>query len=855
MTITVGQAMQWSPSVLNELASQWLTAGQEISDQIERAKSANDQSEDYWRAASGDAAREHIRKIGSDGWKIVDVLEAAAKAASAGADTIAFQHRIVLINIEAGQQAGFGVLDDGTMMVPASAITPALQLRHGEAAFRVLQQYANQLSSNLYEGLQQLGWADEETAEAIARAFEPLEKVPGVNPALLSGSLTGLTAEDGIADGHLLRDGKMSDEDRDRVADILSAARLTPEQIEALERGEPVQTLPQSTYDYLNNFYNSAGKEGVLDLADHLRAREQAGDAGAADGLDGLANGLLTLSNEKIGTGTSTGGYERIPPEIRDLVTYAHDYNPEGRYTDWEQHNVNRFDMVRFADLIGESNPGHQPGSEFALDLNRAAANYVEILDKPLTDYGNTEFPAYEGAPAMAGMPEAAAKLLDIGVRNEEASYALLTGVAPDGGELGFHRDSVLLPLMTHEWPDDGASAGRLVDWIREDAIVVDPSDTSQLASSTRAGEAAFGLSQVLASTHSGYDHPGPLDMSNNFDRLIDIPGPSGEGTQSIGQLNPALTQSLAGAMAPYATNLTDPSPNAAELFGTDGFGYVGPEDASRLVTILNTDSEAGAYFNGVALAQAEALDRAFAREYAPGSGMAGLGETAGRLHGLVEVGIVGATVDQNLDAQALAQEQMQRRIDSVGVSQAITAGAVGYIPGVGGMASSGVYILGDSMIRDIVDAGDGYQAGAADFSIRGESGAAGGRLSDLLTSGPRSHSMLSELVDQGRVPPGSIDEIYLNNGRLVSYSEIIENDGELDLGDRPITDKYPDLLEASGIPYNALDYYGTRFGEGYDDLRFVLNPMALSNGEGAPQFSAMLRGTISDGLPDRWRR
>ncbi|WP_422627544.1 hypothetical protein [Rhodococcus sp. (in: high G+C Gram-positive bacteria)] len=552
-------------------------------------------------------------------------------------------------------------------------MTPALLIRKA-----TLHAAALSYTGRITQCLADIGTADANAATAVADAFAEVRRDSGVEPSRFTG-YENLATADGTADGAALRQGTWGPDDYGRVGDIISAIQLSPDQLEALARGETVVRVPPMALDYLRDFYREAGTDGLLNAVDVLRGREADGDSRAASHIDALANGLLMVSNENVGAGTTTGGMEHLPGNLAEQlnrVAYGPD-DPGQSLADI--HNAAAGRLPEFARFIGEANPGFVPGAEFSETLVRASSRIADLA--PVDgDYPTDAYSQFEFGPI-------AEACVDIGGRNEDAAYHVLT--APDNAR-------VLMPLFEHEWSDDGAGVGQLVEWIAEDAVVTDPTDTTR---ADRAGEASYALSQVLSSSGSE-STLGFLDEPNKnpYDRLMNIPG-VGDGKSSLGEVNPALTQAMAGAFSPYVVDMVTDN---RMLSMTSNFGQLGPVEATRLFSLLSSDPSAGMVINGSALAAAHEIDQGFARN--PDSTM--LGETSGRLRAVVEGGLDAELGDRINDQSESKSERADRRAAYFGASQAAIATGIGFVaPPWGAVASGGVYVGGAFLASDFIDA------------------------------------------------------------------------------------------------------------------------------------------------------
>ncbi|WP_431963335.1 hypothetical protein [Nocardia sp. bgisy134] len=247
------------------------------------------------------------------------------------------------------------------------------------------------------------------------------------------------------------------------VANQLPTHALTDEQLKILSEGGEVDTLPASVQEYYKELYKTGGKEGILGLSEYLQEQEKVGNPEAATQLDSLANGLMVISNEDIGTGrgddgklTGTGNYENVPKEFRELLEAKRtDINPIG--TDpskaqsptvllQQQHE----DTSALAALLSESNPGYEPGTQLGTKMYEKAADMVQ------DQY------------TWNDRDEAAAAFANLGGRNDDSAHQIWTG---EGMGDKYDRDETVRTLLGYEkWPDEGKGASTLIDRITEES-------------------------------------------------------------------------------------------------------------------------------------------------------------------------------------------------------------------------------------------------------------------------------------------------------------------------------------------------------------------------------------------------
>ncbi|WP_431949379.1 hypothetical protein [Nocardia lijiangensis] len=247
------------------------------------------------------------------------------------------------------------------------------------------------------------------------------------------------------------------------VANQLPTHALTDEQLKILSEGGEVDTLPASVQEYYKELYKTGGKEGILGLSEYLKEQEKAGNPEAATQLDSLANGLMVVSNEDIGTGrgedgklTGTGSYENVPKDFRELLEAKRtDIDPIG--TDprkaqspavllQQQHE----DTSALAALLNESNPGYEPGTQLGTKMYEKAADMVQ------DQY------------TWNDRDEAAATFANLGGRNDDSAYQIWSG---QGMGDKYDREETVRTLLGYEnWPDEGKGASTLIDRITEES-------------------------------------------------------------------------------------------------------------------------------------------------------------------------------------------------------------------------------------------------------------------------------------------------------------------------------------------------------------------------------------------------
>ncbi|MGW4249317.1 TPR repeat region-containing protein, partial [Nocardia sp. NPDC004722] len=331
-----------------------------------------------------------------------------------------------------------------------------------------------------------------EAAELVRGAGDLFGSDLDVGDAAAQGGRLG--AEDGRAVADAVKNGDTAK--LDEIGSRLPVAVLTPDQKQALIEGRDVPSLPAEVQDYYKEFFANAGRDGVLGLSDRLDARATAGpghpvDTMAASQQQGLADGMLAVTNEHLGTGTgpdgkliSPGSYTNLPTDIRQLIsgrvfdkTGGQIAGPDGIVKDIHQRE-------QLANLVSKASPGTVGGKTFSMEVARQGASlarYLNESEKPL--YGGHLPPDF--GPDDKGKIEAAAnRFLGVGERNHEADYQLLTGRDSNTGaripnDLSFGSGGdefhpakgnydpkeFARDVFGHTWDDRGRTASGLFDW------------------------------------------------------------------------------------------------------------------------------------------------------------------------------------------------------------------------------------------------------------------------------------------------------------------------------------------------------------------------------------------------------
>ncbi|MEN3221974.1 EspA/EspE family type VII secretion system effector [Mycolicibacterium porcinum] len=412
-----------------------------------------------------------------------------------------------------------------------------------------------------------------------------------------NGKEDGQALADQAKLGSALRDPAVLD----RVAKNLPQSPLLEEELQALADGKEVDSVPKETLDYYHDFFKAAGKDGLLMLDRHLESQEASGNGEAGSQRDRLANGLTVTSNEKIvdrnpdGSVASRGGYDQLPSDLREMLeTRRSDPTYPGwdtlGPTDAKNHHV--ADVVQFSELMGESNPGYQPGSRLGTEMYLKSA---DMVGNSLGGWGMTDTPpeSYE---------RAASSLAEVAGRNDEASYRIWSGTG-EGLPDGYNREETVRTLIGHDWSESGSEgngAATLLDWITDGSNLpadnemgerarqafieiphmLAPSDTDPVWAEQRDAFArnpaiATEMSQVLAANVDALVAPGayqggfletridetghPQLNADDTSRLLELGGYSEQGRSTLAVAAETLRlRELGDAMSSHSGDLKD---------------------------------------------------------------------------------------------------------------------------------------------------------------------------------------------------------------------------------------------------------------------------------------------------------
>lgn len=251
-----------------------------------------------------------------------------------------------------------------------------------------------------------------------------------------------------------------------------------------------------------------------------------------------LADGLLMLSNEKLG-----GGFSKVPAEIRQDL----------RDTGWRHWNApgdkaadpfrgNGFpELARFL-LNRDPKSKIGPGDEFAAGLGRSATENLHLQQFLQREYGNV---------ALGGPPQEMAQTPLLNTAEVQQILGVVAFSHQASAKLMSDPEAVRV-LIGHGWEDKGAAVAGLFDWAAK--VALDPKSPEYVM----AKQATADLINAVTVNDSDESSPGHQMFK-----------------ESVGWVtaSPEIAQAFSKLIAANLSDFGDPEPG----------GATGPEDKFHL--------------------------------------------------------------------------------------------------------------------------------------------------------------------------------------------------------------------------------------------------------------------------------
>jgi hypothetical protein len=419
-------------------------------------------------------------------------------------------------------------------------------------------------------------------------------------------------------------------------------------------------------------------------MIDQLNQNGQNGGA-VTDALQLLGNENITTAGADpdaqpgdVGYVPTQGGMQNLPSGIRETferplrgpVVPTQGTNEQGNPTiempdPW--HPFPELDNYRdVAAIVSAGDPALQQGT--AMD--------AALLDKSqqiLNDMHDSPSIAWKEQIDMSQrlIDPAVQDMLSAAGRDQMAVHGALTNVSGRPDNPGFVED-----LFTHQWADDGAAAGTLLQGTG--AVPTDLTDPTQLEQATRAGQTMHAVDEWVG---------------NNAPALLNV---EGTGDQAVGQVNPELTQALAEANKPFIDDMLGNSLDSSQGFRPlDDLKNPEMPVMRDLFAVIDTNQDAAAALNSQAYLNGLQYQANFEQSIIDGGAVnTGDLQSAGTLRGVIDS---GANIADN-DAISYGNLQDVNAYESRGQWFDFAKTLGGEIPGVSAILDWNDKIPGDPL-------------------------------------------------------------------------------------------------------------------------------------------------------------
>ncbi|MCQ4121659.1 TPR repeat region-containing protein [Rhodococcus tibetensis] len=756
MTITRAQLESWDPSMLTKVGDAWIALGAKVEDLFGRYVDGVTRVNDgYWEGKTAEAAQGRANADKKTALALVDHLETLANRAKQGFHDVDAPLQRARMAILGAETAQFRVSENLVVTDPVNPDADADRVNDLVAWQRDLTEAATAAVN-----------ADQAVREALSSVRETLRA------AFTSAAALG--ADQGRTDAaHLVSDpGGLTPE---QIQRLVEASALTPEQLDAVNSGNAA-IIPASHMEYLNQVSRSLDGKNPQEI-------QQIMEKLPPDAQRSLANSLQLISNEKV-TATvkgdsevpSKGGANLLPDKVRESLTrddlVVRDFKMVGSSGAFSVELNGVADSQAIAKIVEAGDPQYKVGSsldQHLLDVGR------QYLDAQVAHEQNPNH-KFEYFTVDGRGTENTAITEGIFAAVADDKIAVENAVThPDTGQ-GLVRD-----VLVHNWSDNGQAASALFEFGRNDAVVEDQNNPADVATATRTGSIMSAVAE---------------NMSTDWDTLKNIPQTGG---QSVGQVNPDLLRTVSHSMSPYISDLA--RAGRPENPGFDIGTWADPADnnhfggSSNVFAVLNTDPEAGTHFTQSAMQEILAAEGRYAHDpSAPLSG--GDLSTAGRIHGLMDRGLLLSTEDSYSDKAEQAQAIYDRKAAAYGALTSLGSLGIDSLPG-GGYINTMIDAGGDPLKDAII-------------------GKAPGPAPSVTLEAPDFYRDYYNIIRAAPVLPESFRQEYSwafdGSGNLLSWDDV-RSKPDLDVS---MKDGYQDMFNQLGDP---ADGNGERIRNGYDDV------------------------------------
>lgn len=608
-----------------------------------------------WSGAAHEAAISRADSERKEMLRVSDAFEALQKALSNGA---AHLPELITSVRNLGHQVEdnmFSIADDYTVtddynyalaLVIADGNKATIKQINDLKAKRARE--AKEAAADLTRKATALGDEDNAVAQAINSALAEL-----VTAAPQSSLYKGASAKDDL---RAMADGKASPEQRARLRD---AWTLTDDQKSALANGKPV-TLAPGQMEYLKSLSHSLDDMSASEIA-------KLGEGHDHDSVQrGVADTMRMVSTAGIKDSSGHGGsLDNLPTRVQTLlkedpvVKTSKDvgtlFNPETK----DQFGVSHTsDFNALASILDKGSPGTASGAFVDKGMLRQSTAIAQLADKPYDEL----------TTSSRELNSTASHMLSAASKDHVAVHDVLTGVNMDQTMDGGHFDSNanLKTMLTHEWGSNDQGV--------KDVLASVGSDAHNGAGFMRdeAGQSASAIAHHIAANQNDY---------------LNIPGQSND---SIGKVNPGITQELSKTLSPYIGSMAQVGD---DYTGTSGFTpFTGNKEMSAVFSVIDSNDEAAKYFNHAAFADVQDIDHMVGADPEHHTSMVG---NAAHIAYAAQTGIDQTSADHDHDSAA-AHAGKARLINLISDT------TVGNVPGLGGTASAAIDYNSDDIASSL---------------------------------------------------------------------------------------------------------------------------------------------------------
>jgi hypothetical protein len=330
-----------------------------------------------------------------------------------------------------------------------------------------------------------------------------------------------VSAEEGRRAAQILLDPNSSLADREWARRVLAAVNADAKKKLAAGKGEH---LTAGELAYLTALWAGLGPN----------LEKLGSNSGPQTDFKELGNSLLALSNEKLG-----GGFNNLPPQVRDLLTQSSikDTTGEISYSGATTHTLSIANEGQWSALtVLLQGTDIEGGKDFSVNLTHRVDEIIGAYNQ--THPGNSLYNSSGLLNDKDHLSIGLQSALAASTRNHDADNVLLTG--PEGPKILDH-------LINFPWNDKGTAASGFVDWIAQDTAAAHASGHED----PRANAAAVRLIQLV-------DGGDPKDPNSAYNKIFNAVGQNSAFSLSFEHIAEQNLNALAVPASDGGTGVVD---------------------------------------------------------------------------------------------------------------------------------------------------------------------------------------------------------------------------------------------------------------------------------------------------------